>query len=331
MNEIHNQFIERCFQLAEKGRGLTKSNPIVGAVLVYNGKIISEGFHAEFGGAHAEVNCIKNIDNQEVLSNSTLYISLEPCNYHGKTPACTNLILNKGIQKVVVGSADFNPKVKNQGIDYLRSQEIDVVNLNLIENQKQLNISFFINQVKNEPYFIGKIAFSNDKYIGREGDVVKITSREIDTLSHKLRSECDAILVGKNTWLNDKPKLDIRHYYSENQPDIIVLSNNSLEIESDFNRKIINIHTVDSPESLKRRLFELGYRKILVEGGAEVFDYFMKHQILHEIYTIQNNILTLNRGIQFTDIQCNKYTLKSTQILFNQTINQYFRNGLFDM
>ncbi|MFN7239040.1 MAG: bifunctional diaminohydroxyphosphoribosylaminopyrimidine deaminase/5-amino-6-(5-phosphoribosylamino)uracil reductase RibD, partial [Chitinophagales bacterium] len=215
--------MNRCFELAKKGKGRIRSNPMVGALLVHEGNIISEGYHAYYGGPHAEVNCINNLDNKALLNESTLYISLEPCNFHGKTPACTDLILNSGIQKVVIGSADVNPKVRFQGMDFLRSQEIEVVNLNWEEKQKSLNIRFIINQTRNEPFFIGKLAYSHDGFIGRIGERVKITCREIDILSHKLRSEVDAILVGKNTWLNDKPELSTRYYPTDFQPDVIVL------------------------------------------------------------------------------------------------------------
>ena len=154
--------MNRCFELAERGRGATRSNPLVGALLVHNDKIVAEGFHAFYGGPHAEVNCINGLTNRELLSESTLYVSLEPCNFLGKTPACTDYILNHGLKKVVIGSADFNPRVRNQGIDYLRSQEIEVLNLDWQERQKSLNIRFFINQTQNEPYFIGKLSMSRD-------------------------------------------------------------------------------------------------------------------------------------------------------------------------
>lgn len=320
--------MNRCFELAERGRGTTRSNPLVGAILVHNEQIIAEGYHAFFGGPHAEVNCINSLTNNKLLSESTLYVSLEPCNFHGKTPACTDYILNHGIQKVVIGSADFNPRVRNQGIDYLRSQEIEVLNLNWEEKQKEINIIFFINQVMNEPYFIGKLAFSNDKIIGRQGEKVKITRPEIDVLSHKLRSEVDVIIVGKSTWENDKPELTVRHFYSDHQPDIIVLQKqfkNPLNLVN--GRTVHFIGKLDS-EALKKSIFDLGYKNVLVEGGAEVFRYFMENQLFHEILTLENQNLRLVSGITAPMISSQNYRLNRLNHYFNHQICQYFRNDL---
>lgn len=324
----HDIFMNRCFELAEKGRGHTRSNPMVGAVLVHEGKIISEGFHAYYGGPHAEVNCLNQLTNRDLIKNSTLYISLEPCNFQGKTPACTDLILKSGLIKVVIGSTDFNPQVRFQGMDYLRSQEIDVINLNWEERQKTLNIRFFINQTQNSPYFIGKLAFSKDKIIGRQGKKLKITSPEIDVLSHKLRSEVDAILIGKTTWENDQPELTVRHYSSDHQPDIIVLQNqpkNPIKLEK--GRTVHFIGEIDS-EALKNAIFDLGYKNVLVEGGAEVIGFFMDKELLHEIYTIENQGLSLESGIHCPSIQTEKYRLDSQKSYFRHQISHYTHHDL---
>ena len=324
----HEFFMNRCFELAEKGRGYTLSNPMVGALLVHKEVIIAEGFHSYFGGPHAEVNCLNQLTNKNLMKDSTLYISLEPCNFHGKTPACTDLIARSGVTKVVIGSADFNPQVRFQGIDYLRSREIEVINLHWEKKQKLLNIIFFINQTQNEPYFIGKLAFSNDKFIGRYGEKVKITSPEIDLLSHKWRSEVDAILVGKTTWENDQPKLNVRHFYSNHQPDIIVLQKqpkNTLELE---NGRKVHFIAENDIETLKKVILDLGYRNVLVEGGAEVFGYFMDHQLFHEIFTIENQSLQLVSGIQVPRINSQSYQQTTTNNYFNHLISQYIRNDL---
>lgn len=324
----HEFFMNRCFELAEKGRGLTLSNPMVGALLVHYEMIIAEGFHAFYGGPHAEVNCLNRLTNRNLIKDSTLYISLEPCNFHGKTPACTDLIVRSGVRKVVIGSVDFNPQVRFKGIDYLRSQEIEVKNLNWEEKQKLINIRFFINQTQNEPYFIGKLAFSNDKIIGRHGEKLKITCSEIDVLSHKLRSGVDAILVGKTTWENDQPKLNVRHFYSDHQPDIIVLQNlpkNPIKLE---NGSSVHFIAENNRETLKEVIFSLGYRNVLVEGGAKVFGYFIDHQLFHEIFTIENQSLRLDSGIQVPRINSLNYRLNRNSHYFNHQINQYFRNDL---
>lgn len=327
----HIFYMERCFQLAEKGRGYTRTNPLVGAILVdTNGNIVSEGYHQTYGEAHAEVNCLNSVNNSALLASSTLYISLEPCNFYGKTPACTDLILRKGIKKVVVGSADFNPKVRLQGIEFLQSNDIDVINLNLEEEQKLLNISFFINQEKNEPYFIGKMAYSQDRKIGQRGEIIKISSVEVDVLSHKLRSEVDAIVVGKNTWMNDQPQLNNRLWESDYQPDIIVLSHSSLEIKNktEDGRKI-SVISSNSISDLKNDIRDLGYKNILVEGGAEVFQYFMNHQLFHEIRTIENQSLVLKKGILFPTVNSLDYRIQEQNQIFGHLLTTYYRHDLF--
>ncbi len=320
--------MNRCFELAQKGKGKTRSNPMVGALLVHENKIISEGYHAYYGGPHAEANCIKSLENRGLLKKSTLYISLEPCNFHGKTPPCTELILNSGIEKVVIGSADVNPKVRFQGMDLLRSQEIEVVNLNWEERQKSLNIRFIINQTQKEPFFIGKLAYSQDGFIGRIGERVKITCQEVDILSHKLRSEVDAILVGKNTWLNDQPELTVRFYPTDFQPDIIVLKHDDDQtIIGKDGRLTHYISTLDSTD-LKRKIFGLGYRNVLVEGGAEVFRFFMDNLLFHEIHTIENQSLILKSGIASPRLTSSNYILAEEKNYFQHLICQYLRNDL---
>jgi diaminohydroxyphosphoribosylaminopyrimidine deaminase/5-amino-6-(5-phosphoribosylamino)uracil reductase len=324
----HDFFMNRCFELAEKGRGYTRSNPMVGALLVHKGKIISEGFHAYYGGPHAEVNCLNQLTNKDLIKNSTLYISLEPCNFQGKTPACTDLILNSGLTKVVIGSVDFNPRVRFQGMDYLRSQEIDVINLNWEERQKSLNIKFFINQTLQEPYFLGKLAFSGDHIIGKLGEKVKITNPEIDTWSHKLRSEVDAILVGKNTWENDQPSLNVRYYPADFQPDILVLQSQIIKPITRVDGRKVNFISEKDPIKIKQAIFNLGYKNVLVEGGAEVFRFFMDKELLHEIYTIENQGLSLESGIPCPSIPSEKYRLDSQKSYFRHQISHFTRYDL---
>jgi diaminohydroxyphosphoribosylaminopyrimidine deaminase/5-amino-6-(5-phosphoribosylamino)uracil reductase len=320
--------MNRCFELAERGRGATRSNPLVGALLVHNDKIVAEGFHAFYGGPHAELNCINRLTNRELLGESTLYVSLEPCNFLGKTPACTDYILNHGLKKVVIGSADFNPRVRNQGIDYLRSQEIEVLNLDWQERQKSLNIRFFINQTQNEPYFIGKLSMSRDGYIGRKGERVKITAPEIDVISHKIRSEVDAILVGKITWEIDKPSLHARLYHADIQSDIIVLDHNLKSSISTEDGRQIHFVSRDDPKALKKSLFDLGYKNILVEGGGEVFQFFSSHKLFHEVLWIENQDLVLGSGIEAPKLNHADYSLKEQKHYFNHILSYHQRHDL---
>lgn len=324
----HTYFMHRCFELAEKGRGYTRSNPMVGALLVHNGWIVAEGFHAIYGGPHAEVNCIQQVVDKRILTEASLYVSLEPCNFQGKTPACTERILQSGIPRVIIGSADFNPRVRYQGMDYLRSQEVEVINLDWEERQKLLNISFFINQVKQEPYFVGKIAYSQDKIIGRWGEKLKITSPEIDVLGHKLRSEVDAILVGGRTWQNDQPSLTSRHYYSDCQPDILVWTQGTDCIEHTLDGRTIHMVSSNSPRALQEKIFSLGYRKVLVEGGAEVFRYFMNENLFHEFYCYENQSLTLKTGIPMPVLENDAYQCVAQNYYFQHCIRHFLRHDI---
>jgi diaminohydroxyphosphoribosylaminopyrimidine deaminase/5-amino-6-(5-phosphoribosylamino)uracil reductase len=320
--------MNRCFELAERGRGATRSNPLVGALLVYNDKIVAEGFHAFYGGSHAEVNCINSLTNKELLGESTLYVSLEPCNFPGKTPACTDYILNHGLKKVVIGCADYNPRVRNQGIEHLRSQKIEVMNLDWQEKQKSLNIRFFINQTQNEPYFIGKLAMSRDGYIGRKRERVKITAPEIDVISHKIRSEVDAVLVGRTTWEIDKPSLKARMYHADIQPDIIVLNHDEkLSITIEDGRQI-HFVSGEEPKALKKSLFDLGYKNILVEGGGEVFQFFSSHELFHEVLWIENQDLVLESGIEAPKLNHADYSLIEQKRYFNHVLSYHKRNDL---
>lgn len=320
--------MNRCFELAEKGRGLTRSNPMVGALLVHNHQILAEGFHAQYGGAHAEVHCLNKVNDRDLISKSTLYISLEPCNFHGKTPPCTDLILNSGIKKVVIGSADFNPKVRFQGMDYLRSQELEIIHLNWEERQKKLNIRFFIHQTLHEPYFVGKLALSSNGVIGEIGSKCKITTPEIDVLGHKLRAGVDAILIGKTTWVNDQPSLNTRLYYSDFQPNIIVLHHDLDRVDETKDGRSVHFISAANIEELKTKIFALGYRNVLVEGGEEVLRFCMQEELLHEIHYFENQRLELNSGILAPIIPLNKYTLINQKNYFNHHLRHYLRHDL---
>lgn len=321
--------MNRCFELAEKGRGKVRSNPMVGAVLVHSDTIVSEGYHPYYGGPHAEVECLSGLANTDLLADSILYISLEPCNFYGKTPPCTELIVHNGIRKIVVGSADFNPRVRNNGMDYLRSHGIEIFNLNWEKRQRELNIIFFINQVKEQPYFIGKLAISKDGRIGRLGEKIKITAPEIDVLTHKSRSEVDAIMVGGRTWVNDQPQLNVREVASTFQPDIIVWQREKNEVKHTSDGRAIHFLNEGSLSNLSATIWELGYKSILVEGGGEVFDRFLQARMFHEIRTIKNEKMEVGEGILAPAIEEKSYPLKLKKMYNNHIINTYFKNDLF--
>lgn len=317
-NLQHSIFIERCFQIAKNATWNTLSNPKVGAVLVYQNKIISEGFHHSFGGPHAEVECLDNPNiSKEIIEKSTLYVSLEPCSNYGKTPPCSNKIIESGIKKVIIGTLDPNPNVNGNGMNLLIKNGIEVINLNLMELQNEINLPFIINQIYGRPYFIGKYSISNNDKLGSENEKIKITPIEIDTIFHDFRSGVDGVLIGKNTWRIDKPQLNNRFTFSENQPDVIVLDSNLENIydckDTNFNRNVFVLNKLKSETNKNIHYVKLdtqnisemihffnskGMTKILIEGGSKILSFFSDHNYIDELYINKNLKLNIPNGIE---------------------------------
>ncbi len=218
----HEKYIKRCLELAEKGMGNVSPNPMVGAVIVHKDRIIGEGYHRKFGEAHAEVNAINSVENKDLLKESTIYVSLEPCAHIGKTPACADLIIKMQIPKVVVGSIDPYSKVDGKGIKKLEAASVSVVSGVMEEECAFLNRRFYTFHTKNRPYIILKWAQTADGFIDhfREPEAnIKpawITNEYCKALVHKWRTEEDAILTGKNTVILDNPQLTARNWYGKN-------------------------------------------------------------------------------------------------------------------
>ena len=207
--------MRRCIQLARLGHGFVAPNPMVGAVLLYGGKIIGEGWHREFGQHHAEINALHEIKDKEILSSSILYVNLEPCSHQGKTPPCADEIIRQGIKKVVIGMTDPNPEVNGKGIQKLKNAGVEVVvNVELKECQL-LNKRFITYYEKQRPYLILKWAQSADGYIGRKNEQIQISNDLSGILTHQWRSQESAIMVGTNTIRTDNPQLNIRHWFGK--------------------------------------------------------------------------------------------------------------------
>jgi len=207
-----HQFINRCLHIASFAQGKTAPNPLVGAVIVHNGKIIGEGYHRFYGGAHAEVNAVAAVKDKSLLSKSTLYVNLEPCSHFGKTPPCVDLIIEHKIPKVVVGMLDPNPQVNGKGIEKLRNAGIEVVVGVEEEKCRELNKIFITNIEKQRPYILLKWAQTADGFIDivrQNADIepLKISNAVTKTLNHQCRTQYSAILVGTKTALLDNPKL----------------------------------------------------------------------------------------------------------------------------
>ena len=208
----HDKFMRRCLQLASYGSGFVAPNPMVGCVIVCNDKVIGEGYHKHFGGPHAEVNAFARVEQKELLSEATVYVSLEPCSHQGKTPPCADLLVSNNIKRVVIGCRDSNPVVGGKGIERLKRAGIEVIEGVLEEECRQLNKRFFTFYERRRPYVVLKWAQTLDGFIDRvRNEDIKginwVSSELTKTLVHKWRSEEQSILVGRNTIINDNPSL----------------------------------------------------------------------------------------------------------------------------
>jgi diaminohydroxyphosphoribosylaminopyrimidine deaminase/5-amino-6-(5-phosphoribosylamino)uracil reductase len=300
-------YMSRCLELAAKGLGLTDPNPLVGAVIVYNGIIIGEGYHKKAGGPHAEVIAINAVKNKSLLPHSTLYVNLEPCSHYGKTPPCANLIVSNGIKKVVIGCMDPNPAVSGKGIKILKEAGITVVSPVMEKEAVHLNRRFITCQTKGRPYVILKWAQSADGFIDicrKTGDAVQpnwITNHTARMLVHKWRSEESAIMAGVNTILSDNPRLDTRewpgknpirvlidfhrrigdgyHIFDSSAPTWVFTSSSATK----GNLRFINLPGQDdNPANVLQLLASEGIQSVLVEGGAQLINSFIRYNCWDE-------------------------------------------------
>ena len=305
-------YMHRCLELAVKGAGLVAPNPMVGAVLVYNGQIIGEGGHKKYGDAHAEVNCINEaVKNgfENEIAESVLYVSLEPCAHFGKTPPCADLIIKYRIPKVVIGCRDPFEAVNGKGIERLRSAGIDVI-VGVLENEyRELNRRFFICQEKKRPYIVLKWAQTADgKIAGTGGKRLLISNHFSNRLVHRWRSEEAAILVGTNTALSDNPQLNTRLWPGKSPVRLILDLNLRLPLSLnifDGKQKTIILNTVKEAEEgnvlfvkmnketglveeICRVLYQQNIQSVLVEGGARLLQAFIDEEMWDEIRVIRS-------------------------------------------
>ncbi|MRM96514.1 bifunctional diaminohydroxyphosphoribosylaminopyrimidine deaminase/5-amino-6-(5-phosphoribosylamino)uracil reductase RibD [Riemerella anatipestifer] len=311
----HEKYISRCIALAEKARGNTYPNPLVGAVIVHNGIIIGEGYHHKAGEPHAEINAINSVENKELLKESTIYVSLEPCSHFGRTPPCAAKITEIGFKKVVIGSADSNEKVGGKGKAMIEEAGIEVVDKVLEERCRWLNKRFFTFHEKKRPYIILKWAESNDGFIDQNFASTPISNALVSQYVHKMRAEEHAILIGTQTALNDNPTLDVRHLDGRNP--IRVLIDLELKVPQSFNifntnasTIIFNLHKNDEQNHLKwikidrenfleelmYHLYEQQIQSIIIEGGSKMLNTFIEAQLWDEAVVIKASNLTLNNG-----------------------------------
>lgn len=271
------KYMRRCIQLAKNGQQNAKPNPMVGAVIVYNGRIIGEGYHVRCGAGHAEVNAFASVrqEDEPLLAESTMYVSLEPCSHYGKTPPCADLIIKKGVRRVVIGCIDEFAEVQGRGIRKLEDAGIEVV-VGVLENEcKILNRRFFTFHRKQRPYIILKWAQTANGFIDDHFQPTAISNGFTRMLSHKLRAEEDAILVGRVTDERDHPQLTVRDWNGENPKRLIIDRSHPLNIES------LHAH---------------GIQSLIVEGGAKTLQSFIDDALWDEIRVETNLMMTVAEG-----------------------------------
>jgi len=325
--KIHENYIKRCLELAKNGLGLTRPNPMVGCVIIYDNKVIGEGYTSPYGGNHAEVNAIKSVVDKDLLRKATLYVSLEPCNHFGKTPPCSVLIVKHKIPKIVVGCVDPFKAVAGKGIEKLKNSGSEVIVGVLEDECVKLNQRFFTFHNKKRPYIILKWAETKDGFIAPtakriENKPVWITNKYSRQLVHKWRGEEQAILVGTKTVIHDNPKLDARDYVGEN-PIRLVLDK-ELRVPESYNVLDAKIKTVIFTESDKENSGQLKYKKlnftkniplqicdylyqneiqsVIVEGGTQTLQTFIDFNLWDEARIFTGDII-FSKGVKAPNIK----------------------------
>ncbi|WP_299127700.1 bifunctional diaminohydroxyphosphoribosylaminopyrimidine deaminase/5-amino-6-(5-phosphoribosylamino)uracil reductase RibD [uncultured Winogradskyella sp.] len=331
----HNDYIRRCLQIAKNGLGTTRPNPMVGAVVVFNDHIVGEGFTCAYGGAHAEVNAINSVTDKSALSKCTLYVTLEPCVHYGKTPPCSDLIIEHKIPKVVIGCVDDNPKVAGKGIAKLKAFGCDVT-VGILEDEcKKHHNRFFTFHNKKRPYIILKWAESRDEFIAPKSKIEKkpvwITNTYSRQLVHKWRAEEQSILVGTNTVLEDNPSLTVRYWKGKN-PIRVVIDKTS-KLNSDFKvfndeaeTFIVNEQNVDFHKPIATQIANMLYQNninsIIIEGGAKTLQTFIDENLWDEARVFTGEI-KFGEGVKAPDL--NGHLISESKIL-TDTLNIYVNN-----
>lgn len=308
------EYMERCLFLAKLGMGKTAPNPMVGSVIVYNGQVIGEGYHKKYGDFHAEVNAINSVEDQSLLPESTLYVNLEPCAHHGKTPPCADLIIDKKIKRVVIGCVDSYAEVAGKGIERMRKNGI-IVDVGILEKEsRELNARFFTFHEQKRPYIILKWAQTLDGFIDisdsqkKDSKGLWITNNLCKKHVHKWRTQEQAILVGTKTALKDNPQLTVREWEGRN-PIRLVLDK-SLRLPENlhlFDNTVETYVFTEQPKdglpnlsfikvnfnNLWKEVFDFLYSKniqsVIVEGGAEVLRSLIEAELWDEARVFVGN------------------------------------------
>ena len=307
-------YMRRCIQLAKNGQKNAQPNPMVGAVIVYEGKIIGEGYHVRCGEGHAEVNACASVrkEDEHLLKESTIYVSLEPCSHYGKTPPCADLLVSKGFKRCVIGCQDPFAKVQGRGIQKLKDAGIEVTVGVLEEECKALNKRFMTFHAQQRPFVTLKWAESADGFI--DGHISNVYTQMI---CHKRRAEHQAILVGRKTFEIDQPSLNVREWVGQS-PKRYVVSSQPLTLPESY-------HLIQSTsvENILHQLYEEGIQTLLVEGGADVLQSFIDSGLWDECY-VEKGTITLNGKVK-APMLSQEAVLKEVNADFGQPIKKYVK------
>ena len=292
LEDLDIMYMRRCLQLAGNGLGRTRPNPLVGCVVVKGGVVLSEGYHQEYGHNHAERNALLRDGDYR---GATLYVNLEPCSHYGKTPPCADLIVEKGIRRVVCCNDDPNPLVSGRGFAKLKAAGIEVVRHVLEDEGRELNRRFFTFMERHRPYVILKWAQSADGYMAPTDalpdDTGQSPSKKYwlsspwqNTLNHRWRTEEGAILVGSQTYLDDRPQLTLRHWCGSAPQPIVLDRRHRL---TDVPAHWLHLDSPDIP-SLLHTLYEKNIQSLIVEGGRKILDAFIASDLYDEVRILQS-------------------------------------------
>ena len=330
---IHENYINRCVQIAKNAIPSAYPNPAVGCCIVHDEIIIGEGYTSKYGGSHAEVNAINSVRNKNLLCESTLYVTLEPCSHFGKTPPCSDLILKYNIPRIYIGIKDPNPKVSGKGIKKLKENGVHVeVNI-LSEICNNHHKIFLTNITKKRPFIILKWAETADGFIApKEKQIAKpiwISNEYSRQLSHKFRSEIDSILVGSKTIIDDNPRLNTRNWPGKS-PKIIVLNRkNNLDKKLNVFKKDSEVFIIDEKiidynkniaEQTLKYLKSKNISSVIVEGGAQTLNTFLNENLWDEIKVFKSKKKLVN-GINAPVIQS---TMFSEEKIMDDKLITYF-------
>jgi len=302
INHSHEIYMRRAVELARLGTGNVSPNPLVGCVIVHEGRIIGEGWHKKYGEPHAEVNAITSVADKTILKESTLYVNLEPCSHTGKTPPCADLIIQHSLQKVIIANHDSNPLVAGKGIQKLRDAGITVIPDILSKEGLDLNKRFFTYMEKKRPRIILKWAETSDGFIARKNNDSRWISDEYSRqLVHKWRSEEDAVLVASGTAWYDNPQLNVRGWSGRDPVRIVIdrhlkvgpkqhlfnnvqktICYNLVKDETNENLLYVRVKPENLLESVLQHLYRIKIQSVIVEGGGQILNSFIQSNFWDE-------------------------------------------------